>query len=53
MYIYNADSFKSHDAWLVIASFTDGDPNYNFAIGPAWYDAKTNRIVLDNREQPD
>jgi len=53
LYIYNADSFKNHDSWFAMASFTDGDPNDFFAIGTAWYDKNTNRLVLDNREFPD
>lgn len=36
-----------------MASFTDGDPNDYFAIGTAWYDKNTNRLVLDNREIPE
>ena len=52
VYVYNADSFKQHDAWFAMASYTDS-PNDYFGIGTAWYDDVTKRIVLDNRENPE
>ena len=52
VYVYNADSFKQHDAWFAMVAYTDS-PNDYFGIGTAWYDDVTKRIVLDNRENPE
>ena len=52
LYIYNADSFKQHDTWLAIVSYTDSEGDY-FAIGTAQFDQTTNRIVLDNSQVPE
>jgi hypothetical protein len=52
LYIYNANSFKSHNSWNATVSYIEAPEDY-FPIGTAWYDELTKRIVLDNREYPD
>jgi alpha-glucosidase (family GH31 glycosyl hydrolase) len=51
LYIYNADSFKQHDTWFAMVSYTDSEGEY-YAIGTAEYDQKTNRIILDKSQEP-
>lgn len=52
IYIYNADSFKMHDLYFVMASFTE-DPTAYVALGTASYDQATNRLVWDNSQIKD
>ena len=48
--MYNATAFKQHDIFVVSVSYDDDIGNYQ-AIGTAYFDAATNRIIYDAASQ--